>query len=90
MCQNFEQKTTNDLQKPQETHNTIFEKGKQFGLEETVCRSENDTHPIVESDFTVCENSVHDVLVPEQFQDSITTVHHHWRGEEVSSPPPGS
>ena len=48
------QQTTNDLQKARETHNTILEKGKQLGLDETthadpVFRSENDMHPIVES-----------------------------------------
>ena len=30
------QQTTNDLQKARETHNAMFEKGKQMGLEETV------------------------------------------------------
>ncbi len=49
------QQTFNDLQKVREVNNTVLEEGKQLGLEETthiepVLRSENDTHPIVESD----------------------------------------
>jgi len=48
------QQIDNDLQKSRQEYNRILEKGKQLGLDEVahvypVCRSENDTHPIVES-----------------------------------------
>ncbi len=49
------QHTANDLQKAREAYLSILEKGKQLGLQEAahaehVRRSENDTHPNVESD----------------------------------------
>jgi len=50
-----EQQNPNELQKAWEVYLSIFDKGKQLGLceeahTEPVCRSENDTHPIVECD----------------------------------------
>jgi len=82
------------------------QKGREMGLEEVaqaepVRRSENDTHPIVESDTVgaivdvtvtkqtadpncvpkpldpdaACGTSVYDVLIPQQFQDCITSVY---------------
>ena len=60
--------TASDLQKVQEVNNTILEEGKQLGLEEAshaepVRRSENDTHPTVESDT---DDATVDATVPNE------------------------
>ena len=60
--------TASDLQKVQEVNNTILEEGKQLGLEEAshaepVRRSENDTHPTVESDT---DDATVDATVPKR------------------------
>ena len=65
------QQTVNDLNKARETYDAILEKGKQLGLEEAahaepVRRSENDTHPIVESDTV---DATVDATVPKRIVD---------------------
>ena len=59
---------SSDLQKVREVNNTILEEGEQLGLEETahvepVRRSENDNHPIVESDT---DDAIVDATVPKR------------------------
>jgi hypothetical protein len=74
--------TANDLQKATEAYLSILEKGKQLGLHgeahaEPVRRSENDTHPIVESDTvdaTVPKRSVDPNCLPKPFDPNAACV----------------
>ena len=68
------QQTTNDLQKARKSYNVILaQEGKQLGLEETtqtdpVNASENDTHPIVESDT---HDATVDTTVPKKCEPEL-------------------
>ena len=73
------QQTVDDTQEARKAYLSILEKGKQLGLQEEVHtepvrRSENDTHPIVESDTddapvdtTVSRRSVKPNCLPKPF-----------------------